>query len=470
LKAEKLLFWALLVLLIWAPIPLGSRRVWSLSVLEIGAFMLTMAWLGLWAAGRAQIPAAARAAWPALVVLGLWLGEQAIYLVPLPASWVDLLSPGTARTYHLTDILGIDRSTMWLSLDPYASRTALLMGLAYASLFFLTLVLVNGRRRLFLFIRGIVYAAVAMSIFAVLMHVSNERFSFFGEIIDHGDRARGTFTNPNHLAGYLEMTLSLGIGLLVAGLSDRRGETWRHFVAHIIEWILSPKMVLRLALCILVIALTTTHSRMGNTAFFSSLLIVGIVGLLLSRHAPRNTIILLVSLVVIDLAIVGSWFGVEKLAQRIEETTVGDVEHREEPAAYAIGIIKNYPVFGSGPGSFYTVFPRYRVESLAGPFYWDHAHNDYFEIASESGILGITIIGLFVVLSLGAALKAQWLRRDPLMRGISFASLMGVTSILIHSWADFNLQIPSNAAYFMVLLALGWISLHMGRSDRTEEG
>ena len=51
------------------------------------------------------------------------------------------------------------------------------------------------------------------------------------------------------------------------------------------------------------------------------------------------------------------------------------------------------------------------------------------------------------------------------MRGMSFACIMGVTSILIHSWVDFNLQIPANAAYFMVLLALGWISLHLGRED-----
>jgi hypothetical protein len=49
------------------------------------------------------------------------------------------------------------------------------------------------------------------------------------------------------------------------------------------------------------------------------------------------------------------------------------------------------------------------------------------------------------------------------MRGMSFACIMGVTSILIHSWVDFNLQMPANATLFMVLLALGWISL---RHDR----
>lgn len=230
---------------------------------------------------------------------------------------------------------------------------------------------------------------------------------------------------------------------------------------HAIDWILSPKMVLRLALCILVIALTTTHSRMGNTAFFSSLLVAGAIGIALSRHATRNTVILLASLVAIDLFIVGSWFGVEKLAQRLEQTTAQDVEQREEPSAYTLPLIRDYAWFGSGPGSFHVAFPRYRPPSVLN--FYDYTHNDYVQFASESGVLGFLLLGGFVALALSVALAAQWKRRDPLMRGMSFACIMGVTSILIHSWVDFNLQIPANATLFMVLLALGWISLHHDR-------
>ena len=465
-RFEKALFWLLLALLVWVPIPLGSRREWSWPIFEIGLFVLTAAWLVLWAAGLARLTSAARYAWPALGLLAAWLVQQAVYLVPVPPGVIELLSPEAARMQHLTDVLGVQRTTLTLTVDPYTTRVMLLKSVAYVCLFFLVLVLVNSRQRLYMLVRALVYAAVLLSLYAVLMHVGGVRLEYFGMTLNHGSDASGTFTNRNLFAGYLEMTLALGIGLLLAGLTDRRAGSWKRLVANTIDWILSPKMVLRLALCILVIALTTTHSRMGNTAFFSSLLIAGVIGIALSRHAPRNTVILLASLVVIDLLIVGSWFGVEQLAQRLEATTVADVEQREEPAAYSIGIIKDYPLFGSGPGSFYTVFPRYRVESLKGDFYWDHAHNDYFEIASESGLLGLGILGLFVVMSLAAALKAQWQRRDPLMRGISFACIMGVTAILIHSWVDFNLQVPSNAMYFMVLLALGWISLHMGRSGR----
>jgi O-antigen ligase len=359
-----------------------------------------------------------------------------------------------------------------LSIDPQASRVSLLKSLSYVAVFFLTLALANKRSRVLRMAQVLVYAALVHSVYAVLMHLSGQQQEFFGEYLRHGDMASGTYVNRNHFAGFLEMSLAIGIGLLIAGLSDRSADTWKKFVKLTIEWILSPKMVLRLALCVLVIALTTTHSRMGNAAFFSSLIIAGAIGIALSRYATRNTVLLLASLVVIDVVVVGSWFGVEKLAQRFQDPGTESLQERELPASRAFELAKDFPVFGAGPGSFYLAFPPYRTEHIGA--FFNQAHNDYAQFAAESGFPGLVILAIFVGLCLAAALHAQWQRRDPLMRGMSFACIMGVTSILIHSWVDFNLQIPANAALFMVLLALGWISLYLDRREgaprtRTEE-
>lgn len=459
--AERVLFGLFVALLVWLPIPLGSNRPWAWALLEVTAFSLVAAWLALWALGRASCPGTLRRAWPALLLLALWILEQALHVVPMPPALVAALSPEAARIHALADVLDVSRTGVTLSVDPYASRVSLMKTLAYASCFFLTLVLVSSRSRVLLLGRALVGAAIVLSVYAVLMHLSGVQEDLFGTRIAHGAQASGTYVNRNHFAGYLEMMLAIGIGLLLADLSDRRADSLKRFLRDFLEWLLSPKMVLRLSLCVLVIALTTTHSRMGNTAFFASLLVAGSIGIAMSRRATRNTVVLLSSLVVIDLLIVGSWFGMERVVERLEQTTTQEVRQREEPAAHTLALIRNYPVFGAGPGSFYVLFAGYRPETVTD--YYDYAHNDYAQFASESGLLGLGILGLLVSLSVGAALKAQWQRRDPLMRGMSFACIMGVTAILIHSSVDFNLQIPANAVYFVVLLALGWISLHHDR-------
>ena len=464
--AGRILFWAFLALIVWAPLPLGSNRGWAWGPLAAAIFLLCTAWCVAWAYGKVSIPEPLRKAWPVAALLVAWIAYSALHILPLPESWVAAISPNAAAAFAAVRAY-LPEGYATLSVDPYASKGALLKSMAWVGAFFLTLALVNSRSRVKVLAYVIVFAAVAQSIYAILMHLGGATTEYFGAVIFHGASASGTYVNRNHLAGFLEMSLAVGIGLLIASLRESSSGSWKAFFRRTLELVFNAKIRLRLYLCIMVIALVTTHSRMGNTAFFSSLAIAGVIGLALSRHATRSTVVLLASLIVIDLFIVGSWFGVEKLAARIEQTTVQDVKEREEPAAYAVKQIEDYGWVGSGMGTFYVVFPRYRAENVVA--FFDHAHNDYVQFAAEAGYIGIGILGLVVAFSLAAALLAQARRRDPLMRGMSFASIMGVAAILIHSTVDFNLQIPANALLFMVLLALAWISLYLERRSPPEE-
>jgi hypothetical protein len=62
------------------------------------------------------------------------------------------------------------------------------------------------------------------------------------------------------------------------------------------------------------------------------------------------------------------------------------------------------------------------------------------------------------------------LRKDPLYRGLGFASLMGIIAILIQSTVDFNLQIPANAAMFVLLLAFALISRYAVKTTDKNQG
>jgi hypothetical protein len=74
-----------------------------------------------------------------------------------------------------------------------------------------------------------------------------------------------------------------------------------------------------------------------------------------------------------------------------------------------------------------------------------------------------SLLGGAVLLSLWTAIRAQLKRHDPLMQGAGFAATMAIVALLVHSALDFNLQIPANAALFVVMLALAWVSRYGDR-------
>ena len=206
----------------------------------------------------------------------------------------------------------------------------------------------------------------------------------------------------------------------------------------------------------MVIGLVLTHSRMGNSSFFIAMMITGGLALLLSRRASRATVILLSSLLIIDIFLVGTFFGIEKVVDRLENTS-SHRETRDEVDIYSVKLLQNHLLDGTGAGTFYTAFPPYRGGDIR--IFYDHAHNDYLEFLSERGVIGFIPMLLAVVITFAVALRAQWKRRNPLMRGLSFGCLMSMIAMGLHATVDFNLQIPANAATFMVVLALGWISM-----------
>lgn len=463
---DRLIYIGFLVLIAWLPLPLGSNRPWAWAVMEVWVYVLAILWLLAFLFHKVRITGTFKSAKAVIVLLFLWLIWILIQITPLPVSWVAILSPMEASHYEIIPAAATDLVT--LSVDPHATKAGFLKSLAYVLIFCLTLLLIRRRRRVRQLAYVLIFSALYQAVYGSLISLSGVEYAFFVDDVGTFDLATGTFVNRNHFAGYLVMCLSVGIGIMISSLDTGSGYTWKQHLRNILRLTLSAKLRLRLYLVIMVIALVLTHSRMGNTAFFSSLIIAGGLGLILSHHATRSTIILLTSLIIIDILIVGTWFGVEKVVKRIEETRLV-TETRDEVDIYAIEQWTDYKWKGSGLGSFYTVFPKYRKQDVAG--YYDHAHNDYFEFGTETGIIGLTLLGLVVLLSLSVSIFAQYKRKDPLMRGLSFASIMGITAILIHSTVDFNLQIPSNAATFMLLLAFAWISyslrIHSHKSHLT---
>ncbi|MCK5719275.1 MAG: O-antigen ligase family protein [Thiomargarita sp.] len=449
ISPDKSIFIALLILIIWLPMPLASNRPWAWAIMAIWILILSFIWLKHFYYGRVKFTPVFYHAKYVLILWSLWLIYIIFQIIPLPYSWVQWISPKVASLQFFIP------HTITLSIEPYATSISLLHSICYILLFMLVLLLVNRRKRLRWLAYSLLLSGLFQAIYGSMMTLSNLEYGFFHQKIYGLGVATGTFINRNHFAGYLEICLAIGIGLLISQLSHTSNTTWKQHIKSLLSWLMSNKMQLRLSLVIMVIALVLTHSRMGNTAFFASLLIAGIIGLILSRHAPRSIIILFVSIIIIDIIIVGTWFGVEKVVNRIETTRM-ITETRDDVDIYSLNYLQDYLWTGSGLGSFYSTFPTYQGHDIKG--FYDHAHNDYLEFAVETGIIGLLILIAIMILALKNALIAQYRRHDSLCRGMAFSATMAMIAIIIHSSVDFNLQIPANAATFMIILALAWIA------------
>ncbi|WP_227819802.1 O-antigen ligase family protein [Marinobacterium aestuarii] len=436
---DKALMLATLALLVWLPLPLGSNQEWS-----NGLFVLLTALLG-----------------------GLW-GLQKLY--PGAAGNSGARQRGSALRKSIKPALPLFvllvLCQLWvcvqlisgISLDTGASIQYLMLGCAYALLFLLIVGLFHTRSRLTLLLGVLVVSGTVQAFYGSLMTLSGIEWLLSGPKTSYIGTATGTFVNRNHLAGYLEMTLACGIGLLLA-LRDGRSFRWR----HLLELLMGPKARLRLALVIMVIALVMTRSRMGNTAFFASLLIVGGLFVMLNReHRLRNGLIL-ASLILIDVLVISQYFGLEKLKDRLINTQLQDQvvngevvsranEIRDDLYIYAWPQLQQNPLTGSGAGSFEASFQRYPGEEIRAHF--DHAHNDYLQFAIEYGAIGMLPLVFFVLGALYHALKALWRRESWYRSGVGFGAAMGIIALMIHSATDFNLQIPANAATFITLCAI----------------
>lgn len=116
-------------------------------------------------------------------------------------------------------------------------------------------------------------------------------------------------------------------------------------------------------------------------------------------------------------------------------------------ASDGLRLLKAFPLFGSGLGTFYAGLSCIRVQSLA----WTHAHNDYLEVLIELGVIrsiGLAAAVWYVVRRQFSALS---LSNERQTRLFAIGSIGAIGAALLHAVGEFNLFVPANA------MALAWL-------------
>ena len=446
LAGDGWIYAVLLVLLVWLPVPWGSRSDAATAVFGALAAALTAARLTL--AGRVPVPELPR---PARLALWIWLGWLAwitLQLLPLPAAVLALLSPRAAEIHGALD--GAWHTT---SLMPGATFQHWLLSCALLCVFWLVLATTAQRRaRQRAVLLALLLSGLGQALYGIVMTLSGWEVGFL-EPKAHGlGYATGTFVNKNHFAAYLGLTLAAGVALVLADLRPKPWDSWRAALDGIVELALSPRFRVRIALVVIVIALVLTRSRMGNGAFFVALAACGGVYVLLRhRRFLLPSLVLFTSIFVIDLWIVSDRYGLEKLAQRIEQTSV-ETEGRAEVLPEIAPLWRPYALTGSGLGSFAQAYAPERGDRVKD--YYNHAHNDHLEFLIETGVVGYALLAALGALVLVHGLRIVRRRNDPMACALGFAGAMAVVTAALNGLTDFSLRIPAVSATLVCLAAL----------------
>ena len=68
-----------------------------------------------------------------------------------------------------------------------------------------------------------------------------------------------------------------------------------------------------------------------------------------------------------------------------------------------MGLIREYPLTGSGLGTYESAFYRFKTVAPMGTV--DYAHNDYMQVMAEMGLIGFAVGLFFIVRTMQRTLR-----------------------------------------------------------------
>jgi O-antigen ligase len=418
---------------------------------------------GLWGNAILQLLAVAIIAWALierreeslpplakqlLIIIALALSLILIQMLPLPAAiWTAL--PGREFVVRGFEILGIAPGAMPISLAPYDSMATLLallpplgmlaaiIGLRAYSTAWLAAALVAGAM-----------AGVLLGILQV-SSPSPETSSWYLYRVSNFGLATGLFANSNHMANLLLVTIPF-----VAAV----GATLRERAADV-------------------------RMRSAGLAVASSGLVLAIVGLILNQSLAGIGLgvpVVLASLLIL-LGPSGVWtrrwlmaIGVGGLAaiallwaspissplNKLGAST--SIATRHEIAANSLALAGEFAPIGTGLGTFPRFYSMSEDPTKVDRYYVNHAHNDYLELAVETGVPGLLLILLFLAwwaVAVGRMLQSAAADQ------FALASAIASAAILLHSVVDYPLRTAAISSVFAMSLALVLVSRRVAHSD-----
>jgi O-antigen ligase len=397
----KIIRVGLYVLIVFSVLAFGTVEVWSESLLEMGAGILFL----LWAIVVFRDP------------------KAKIY-------WSSLNWP-------ILGVIAIGALQLWFGATPYPflTRLELLRFGAYLVLFFLLAQSFRERVDLTRLVWLLILMCFGVSLLGIIQHFTSAGTIYWFRALRSGGDPFGPYVNRNHFAGFVELTLPVGLAMLIfRGL--RRD--------------LYP--LASLLTIIPIGALILSGSRGGIVSFGFE---VAVLWLLAKTHrGSEGTRLKAVAIVALAAVALIAWLGAGRAIDRFSMVRPGEVtvDRRFTMSKGAAHVFEDHPVKGAGLGALVAVYPRYEI--LYDGRLVDHVHNDYLELLAETGALG-GICGLAFLWILFREAKTSYVaEQGHFSRALHAGAVTALCGISLHSFVDFNLHIPANTLLFLLQVHL----------------
>jgi O-antigen ligase len=443
---ERIFVIALILCVAIAPLPLGSNRPVSWSLLSF----IISAVLCVWGFGAIFRPTLFRLSGaPAFIPTVAWL---------LVIGWFLLQTTGPEALWHplwstSSIALGADAATGAIAVSPSDAATGAMRLLCYGAIFWIAMQTGREPDNASLYLYSVVVIGTIYALYGLMAEISGGQTIVGLEKWAYHDSLTSTFVNRNSFATFAGLAAIAALGMAIRSfqteeeLADARA---RHVIRPPSRYSLAS-VLCGIALIILVLALVLTRSRAGLVASGVGLSTVVWAWFYRRGRLPGMPILaggLIISTVVVLVAAGGGTF------ERKAEEDGASLSGRPWLFQRTISAIADQPGTGHGGGSFESYFQSYKNAEFGGVYSISKAHNSYLEFAADAGIPALMLLlGIFgwIVLSCFNGIRMR--KQDAVYPGIGLAAAIMVG---LHALVDFSVQIPAVAALFAMILGVGY--------------
>jgi O-antigen ligase/tetratricopeptide (TPR) repeat protein len=427
----------LAALVLLTPVACGERAAWGMEIM--GAAVTVMA-LAL------AVRCILTHRWPPLgrmltIAMALFTALIVLQSTPLPKGLVRFLSP---NAYALREALlkGLPgwEGTHFTTLTFYPLMTLEQLGMVVClvTIFAAAVTVFQRREQVLRLLGAIAVAGFAVALFALAQHIFGYQQVYW---ISKPLQANcSPFGNYSQFSQFMNLSMASMMALLLLKPAGVEGRGARAIT-----------MALWAALGLSATMLILAVSRNG----IISMVVAGactIVALTLHRAIKWRTTLLLLGLAGILMLVF--FFGFDVVYQRLASLSHPEVSYGKR-WVILLSLVeswKKFPIFGTGLGTFEYIFPMFdrqiRLEARV-----THAENEYAQMLTEMGALGLVPICLFIVEIARSYIRCIRRVRVP-MTSAAVAMGFGLIAILIHSFTDFGQHAPGIACLTAIFSGL----------------